>query len=314
MEKKLRVPIPESIQADVMFKSENLCCICRERGDHIHHVDGNPSNNKIENLVFLCFLHHDEAETKGGLRKKLSPKTILLYRNQLHKEIEVKRQNALKKFDKPIVGLSEETLFKASISAIIITELKKIEEEYFEATWKERDILLNKLSKYSDYTNYRVNSEIFNFLSSIGSSTRHRMPYEIASTLFSLIIHFYNRPSNIKDHKENIEIAKRAIKIGGNVAYDAGIYLKNIKVLLEGLFIIKYVYGIGKECKIKQITDFALQELEDLKHSFNRPERSDLENSRRLLEICRNDIDDYGLMYPKMPDDLYNLIISDKYK
>jgi len=53
---KVRTPIPSDLAAEVLFASDNTCCVCRERGKRIqiHHIDESPSNNVFENLAVLC--------------------------------------------------------------------------------------------------------------------------------------------------------------------------------------------------------------------------------------------------------------------
>ena len=48
-----RIPIPKALATEVMFAADSTCCVCRENGKtvQIHHIDGNPSNNTLENLV-----------------------------------------------------------------------------------------------------------------------------------------------------------------------------------------------------------------------------------------------------------------------
>ena len=140
------------------------------------------------------------------------------------------------------------------------------------------------------------------------------MPREMSSMIESLVNEFYVSPSNENDYEENTKLSIIAINIGKYIAYDAGIYLGQLNILSDGLIIIKYVYSIGKENNITQISDYALNAYQELEHSFQRPSRDDLENALTLTRIYKNDIDTFGLMYPKMPDKLYNLIISDIHK
>jgi hypothetical protein len=40
------------------------CVICGELNSERHHKDGNPRNNKPDNIVFLCRRHHMEADNR----------------------------------------------------------------------------------------------------------------------------------------------------------------------------------------------------------------------------------------------------------
>ena len=75
-----RVKIPKRIEDEVMLKSQGKC-YCGKQGDQIHHIDKNSSNNDFDNLVIVCFGHHDDASVKEGLKKRLNPSQIKQKRN-----------------------------------------------------------------------------------------------------------------------------------------------------------------------------------------------------------------------------------------
>src|SRR4051812_38052357 len=109
----IRKKVLPNIEAEVMFKSDRLCCMCKDQqGDQIHHINGDASNGKFENLAFLCFKHHSEASVIGGTRKKLSAKTIIKYRDNLYTLVKKKRDNELRDLNRPIKHLSEQSLFE----------------------------------------------------------------------------------------------------------------------------------------------------------------------------------------------------------
>ena len=60
-----RTAIPPELRKEVLQKYSNRCAVCEvKEGLEIHHKDLNPSNNKIENLVVLCGLHHKKIHMK----------------------------------------------------------------------------------------------------------------------------------------------------------------------------------------------------------------------------------------------------------
>ena len=75
---KQRPPIPDNIAAEVLFASDRTCCVCQEKGKpvQIHHIDGNPSNNAVENLAVLCLDCHNETQIKGGFGRQLIPSVV----------------------------------------------------------------------------------------------------------------------------------------------------------------------------------------------------------------------------------------------
>ena len=63
-----RKPLKESTRLEIISKCNNRCCICQTPFIQIHHIDGNPSNNDLENLAPLCPNCHDQT----GLHRPLS--------------------------------------------------------------------------------------------------------------------------------------------------------------------------------------------------------------------------------------------------
>ncbi len=48
--KKKRRKVPQEIVDEVAYRSDLLCAVCETPGHHIHHIDGNPSNNVSRNV------------------------------------------------------------------------------------------------------------------------------------------------------------------------------------------------------------------------------------------------------------------------
>jgi len=78
-----RLSIPPEVAAKVLFLSDRTCCVCHTKGKpiQIHHIDGNPSNNDINNLALLCLDCHNETQISGGFHRKLDADQIKIYRD-----------------------------------------------------------------------------------------------------------------------------------------------------------------------------------------------------------------------------------------
>jgi len=82
---KKRVKIPHKTEVKILVKNKHTCCICHDFKNYqepiIHHIDGNPSNNKEDNLAVLCLNHASVADAglrkgKLGSGKKLMPDEV----------------------------------------------------------------------------------------------------------------------------------------------------------------------------------------------------------------------------------------------
>lgn len=75
---KKRKPVPAKLRREKMTKPRK-CKWCRKNPvQELHHIDGNPRNNKTNNLIALCGTCHIRATkgeiTKEQLRKRLGIK------------------------------------------------------------------------------------------------------------------------------------------------------------------------------------------------------------------------------------------------
>lgn len=93
---KTRIPINQTLSADVLFASDRTCCVCRERGKRvqIHHIDDDPSNNVFENLSVLCLACHDDTQVRGGFAKHLTAPVVKKYRDEWIGRVEKRRTEA----------------------------------------------------------------------------------------------------------------------------------------------------------------------------------------------------------------------------
>lgn len=86
-----RKRIPQPVETAVLTDSRRRCCICSalnfdstQKQGQITHLDRDPSNNKPDNLVFLCLDHHDQYDTRTSQSKNLTITEVKNYRSQLY--------------------------------------------------------------------------------------------------------------------------------------------------------------------------------------------------------------------------------------
>lgn len=309
-----RKKINSTTEAEVMFKADRKCCVCNGLGHHIHHIDSDNSNNKIDNLALLCFSCHDDASSIGNLGKKLSANAIKKYRNHQYAVIDTQRSSMLQTPTRTINKVNDTDLFNAALSAGVLLEIVKIEDSYFKASWNKKSEVLDELSKYHEFSTYRISVYVMEFLLKASNLTRSGMTNSVASNIHSLIICYFP-PINGKDSKKKVyDLGKVVLNIGFNIAYDAFIKLDNYYLAAYGISIFKIAYQEANRTKNVKLTDEVYKKYEELESTLNRPERKDLISAIELVKIFKEDIDHGTLAYPIFPEPLYTKFISDSKK
>ncbi len=79
---KLRTPIPDPLRSQILIANQHACCICGHAGVQIHHINGDPADNRQPNLAVLCIPHHDKATVVTGLSAKLSAPEVRKYKRR----------------------------------------------------------------------------------------------------------------------------------------------------------------------------------------------------------------------------------------
>jgi hypothetical protein len=89
-----RTTISPEVIADVLVTSRRRCCLCFalsndavEKKGQVAHLDRDASNNSRDNLVFLCFDHHDQYDSRTSQAKGLTIQEVRRYRDQLDRYV-----------------------------------------------------------------------------------------------------------------------------------------------------------------------------------------------------------------------------------
>jgi len=123
--KHQRVPVPQSIQAEVVNACMRRCCLCyylhderRVRKGQIAHLNRNRSDPDFPNLVFLCLEHHDEFDSQTSQSKGLIPQEVKVYRDRLYRELDRPSSTSKQKIAPPPADDPVEKLAPALREAI----------------------------------------------------------------------------------------------------------------------------------------------------------------------------------------------------
>lgn len=82
----MRTKIPNIIRSKILLTNRHLCCVCREGGIQIHHINSDASDNRLENLSVLCLKHHDMATAPKGMTARIKPEELKKYKSSWEEE------------------------------------------------------------------------------------------------------------------------------------------------------------------------------------------------------------------------------------
>jgi hypothetical protein len=88
-----RIPVPKNIEAEVLFKADHTCSICRKSvAAQIAHIDGNPQNNNEDNLLVLCPNDHAKVDARSPIGKGYTKLELIKYKNDWEATVAERRR------------------------------------------------------------------------------------------------------------------------------------------------------------------------------------------------------------------------------
>jgi hypothetical protein len=287
---KNRKKIPIKIADEVMFIADLLCCVCENRGDQIHHIDNDPSNNDLDNLVLLCFRHHDEVTRQGGLSRRLSPNLLRSYRTTLYRKVEAKRELPKIEESSSVSGqIDEGRLFQLMLDAVSIREIQKIIRQFDLDEDEKRLEAIYELSSYVESSGVRAPQEILEILEDIASRTRDEMTPEVARavarvTYSALPVRNLRFPSEIAISDAEVELMIYGLEIGLHLSYDGALYIQDIKVVDAGGGLLWKILLYARINNHKELHKLALAEFDTAEDGAKRGGDKD---TVKLLKLYR---------------------------
>jgi deoxycytidine triphosphate deaminase len=90
-----RKKISKELEKEILYKSARRCCLCyglngdfKIKRGQIAHINRDSNNNSFENLVFLCFEHHDLYDSTTSQSKGYTEAELTVYRDILYTDVE----------------------------------------------------------------------------------------------------------------------------------------------------------------------------------------------------------------------------------
>src|SRR5438309_179843 len=89
-----RKPMSSNIESEVLIASARRCCLCvflndrdEVRKGQIAHLNHNRNDHRFENLVWLCFEHHDDYDGRTSQSKGSTLAEVRAYRDRLQSKL-----------------------------------------------------------------------------------------------------------------------------------------------------------------------------------------------------------------------------------
>jgi hypothetical protein len=120
-----RQDVPQKTADELIFRNRHTCCICHESSKHvqIHHIDGDPSNNGIDNLAVVCLDCHSRVSATEGLGRRFTPGEIRKYKR------EWESLNLSKLESQSVIDEVEASVLRADISRLMVEAIALSDNE-----------------------------------------------------------------------------------------------------------------------------------------------------------------------------------------
>ncbi len=164
-DKKNRTSIPKAnkIRAELQKEISSICPFC-DNSDvghfEIHHIDENPANNEIDNLILLCPICHSKITKADIVQIEVFKKKISLLQHKDNKINSIKNAvNFNSKVDNAIVG--------DNINIAISHTKKIVKQKYPEGCIGFDTVKANYIGylikRYNEYKEYEVGKGQVNY-------------------------------------------------------------------------------------------------------------------------------------------------------
>jgi hypothetical protein len=90
----MRKNLSEEIKIEVIALSNNRCCVCQTPFVQLHHIDGDPSKNDIDNIAPLCPNCHSQAHSNNRLTSNLTASRVKTLRGKWYSYCESRKDGS----------------------------------------------------------------------------------------------------------------------------------------------------------------------------------------------------------------------------
>lgn len=269
---KRRSKVPERIAAEVEYAADRKCCICRQSvgGVQIHHVDGDPSNHALANLVLLCLQHHDDASRSGGLGRRLQPPTILRFRDTWLETVRRQREGRRRTARGPV---SRPGGVEDALVALCIQDIRRLHRRLYTSgeMWKIAEEVVRELMAFvageTRESDSRITFEVLQVLEWISNHGRGNVPESILGLITDAVRETFRgtaRAAAGKFSSAEAQCYESAARIGAAIAYAGAVHLRDLRVVEQGALLLWWVTKHGTLGRSRKVQGAGLRRIDEL--------------------------------------------------
>ena len=296
-----RSRISSKLASEVQVASDCRCCMCDNLGDHIHHIDGDHSNNMLSNLALLCVSCHERASRRSSMSRGLLPKTVARYRDEWHEVVARK-----KRARRSVAARAAQPA--AFLEALQLHEIRKIGFRMGTPSDIGTAAALKELYPYSDMWDATptVRAAVIDAIAGCSSHARMGMSKEQAHTIrmlasnAMLMGHLLGRRQQPFSKVER-EVLTSGAGVGLNLAYDGALYLRDIAVVDSGGWVLWTALRLALVNRLRQVEATVREYFETSRTAARRARGGPFDDALRWLEWQEVDagvFDDDALVPP----------------
>lgn len=263
----MRKKLPKNLERRILVVNKHCCCICEKDGMYkevlIHHIDGNNSNNKIENLAILCLEHASMADAglkkgKLGSGKKLTPAEVREYKKRWERKVGIENKMERRRF--PLYQ-------KKHLEILYKFEIRKVKNEILSLSDNDK-----RLREKFDYLDQFVLEEFISGLElrkfllnaytdiALLSVVANNMPKMLSKAILGLFIHLVS-PEEVKMDASDKKLFVKSLETIGILASFAAEFNPNVSVLTNTCKAFYELSEIATWYKLKDMKDKIIKEL-----------------------------------------------------
>lgn len=164
--KRVRIPRENKVRAELQKEIDSICPFCGNTDVghfEIHHIDENPSNNEISNLLLLCPTCHSKITKQDITAEEVKSKKASLDLRNRDKVSPANDSTQIVKFHGPV----ENAIVGNKNRVIIRNSSRKVVSKYPEGSIGSDNLKANYVSylitKYHEFQEYQIGKGNMNY-------------------------------------------------------------------------------------------------------------------------------------------------------